>query len=56
MPARHTPKQPPRRLEMGWAIIVLAAIVFLSIRGAIVPALALVPLLPRSDFHRAKPK
>jgi len=52
MPTRHTPEQRSRCLEIGWAIIVLAAIVFLSIRGAIVPALALVPLLPRSDFHR----
>jgi hypothetical protein len=57
MPTRHTPEQPAQRLEIGWAIIVLAAIVFLSIRDAIIPALALVPLLPRSEFRcNSKPK
>jgi hypothetical protein len=57
MPTRRTPEQPAQRLEIGWAIIVLAAIVFLSIRDAIIPALALVPLLPRSEFRRnSKPK
>ena len=52
MPTRHTPEQSIQCLEIGWATIVLAAIVFLSIRGATIPALALVPLLPRSEFRR----
>jgi hypothetical protein len=57
MPTRRTPEQPAQCLEVGWAILVLAAIVFLSIRGAIIPALALVPLLPRSELRRSsKPK
>jgi hypothetical protein len=57
MPTRHKPEQSIRCLEIGWATIVLAAIVFLSIRGAIIPALALVPLLSRSEFRRSsKPK
>jgi hypothetical protein len=57
MPTRHTPEQSIQCLEIGWSTIVLAAIVFLSVRGAIIPALALVPLLPRSEFRRSsKPK
>jgi hypothetical protein len=52
MPTRHPLEQSSERLEVSWAIIVLAAIVFLSIRGATIPALALVPLLPRSEFRR----
>jgi hypothetical protein len=57
MPTRHPLEQSSQRLEISWAIIVLAAIVFLSIRGATIPALALVPLLPRSEFrHHSKRK
>ena len=52
MPPRHTPERHSPWPEIGWAILVLAAIVFLSIRGATIPALALVPLLPRSEFRR----
>jgi hypothetical protein len=44
-------------LEIAWPFIVLLAVVILSIYGAIVPALALVPLLPRSAFYRgSRPK
>jgi hypothetical protein len=52
MPTRHAPEQRYQCVEIAWAIIVLAAVVFLSIRGAIIPALALVPLLPKSELRR----
>jgi hypothetical protein len=57
MSARHTCEQRPGRLEIAWPFMVLLAVLILSIHGAIVPALALIPLLPKSDFYRgSRPK